>query len=105
MDDLVLYNCFGLMRVGRGSITVSATAVKSSGTSITKTLTEELETVIGDIEEGELGVVVFGVMIQPGHKYRIALHEMSSLKSGVKIGDLPQVEKVFSKVLKLVSKE
>lgn len=102
--NLLTYNAFGLMKISRGTIVTTITAVQLNGKPLNRTLTEEMTPEIEQIGPGENASLVFAALIEPGKKSRIIIREFGALASNVDAGDIPQVEKSLTKALELIRK-
>jgi hypothetical protein len=100
MPQLLTYNAFGLVTVTRTSITVNVTAIAGQR-AVSRTATEETGPIQG-IQPGEVAKVSFGAWIEPTKDTRLTFHEHDKLQSGDSSIDIPKVNEIISKALKMV---
>jgi hypothetical protein len=101
VEKIHAYNAFGIIRINREEIVVTITAVKGSR-HVNRSVTERLDQPITEIEPEETSVASFGAWMEPGKRSQVTMHEMTELKSGVFIKDLPQVSRVLENALQQV---
>ncbi len=101
MVDLLTYNVFGVIRVTHQKITVNGTAIVEDGRPISRSVTEKYEDGCS-VPEGDSGSATFGALLLADGQNRIAIHEIGSLKCGIEIGKLPEVDKVLAKLFHLL---
>jgi cellobiose-specific phosphotransferase system component IIC len=100
--NLQQYNAFGGIVARKNKVTINITAIHGA-TSIHRTIARE--TNFSDIQEGEVGVAEFGILITDDPKgSRIYVYELIKLKSGRKILALPKVRKTIEEVINIVRK-
>jgi hypothetical protein len=101
LTDLLRYNVFGVIRVTHKKITVNGTAIVDDGRPISRSVTESYQ-VDYPVPEGDTGSATFGALLLTDGSNRIAIHEIGSLKCGIEIGNIIEVNKVLAKLFHLI---
>ncbi len=100
-EQLLKFDAFGLVRVDRSKVTTTITAVTSKGKPINRTLTEEVAEII-EIEPDEFASFVFGACLEPGKRSRVAIREISNIRSNADVEAKPQVRKAIEDALDFI---
>jgi hypothetical protein len=103
MQKLLEYNAFGLVSISREKITASVTVVSGSR-SISRSVADELDKPLQEVQDNESVAITFGAWLEPGKQSRITAHEIGELKSGALVGEIAQVKQVIQKAIELTKK-